>query len=125
MILSHGAVGEALLNAALSVVGNPTMPTRVVAVAPDDDPDGLRERALLALRELATDDGVLLLTDAYGSTPSNVACSLGGEQRLRVVAGVNLPMLVRVLNYSDLELDRLVETALAGGHAGIVDCQEC
>ena len=67
-------------------------------------------------------DGVLVLTDLYGSTPSNIACKLRRHGHVRVVSGVNLPMLIRVLNYPDLDLDSLKEKALSGGRDGVLSC---
>jgi PTS system ascorbate-specific IIA component len=67
---------------------------------------------------------VLLLTDAYGSTPSNIATCLAGEQpaRVEVVAGINLPMLVRIFNYPQLALSAMAQNAVEGGRRGIVIC---
>ncbi|CAK0770012.1 hypothetical protein CCP3SC15_4060003 [Gammaproteobacteria bacterium] len=67
-------------------------------------------------------DGVLVLTDMYGSTPSNIACRLDSE-KVRIVAGVNLPMLIRVLNYSYLSLEDLTNKAISGGRDGIIHCR--
>ena len=66
---------------------------------------------------------MLILTDAYGSTPGNLATRVATDQRTRVVAGVNMPMLLRVFNYHDQALDALSTAAIEGGRRGIVDCQ--
>ena len=66
--------------------------------------------------------GVLILTDIYGSTPSNIACALSTKENVRIISGINLPMLIRVLNYPNLELDELVLKAISGGQEGIMDC---
>ena len=66
--------------------------------------------------------GVLLLTDAYGSTPSNIANQLNTDERTTVVAGVNLPMMVRIFNYPQLELAEMARNAVEGGQRGIVIC---
>ena len=58
----------------------------------------------------------------FGATPSNIACRLRDEIDVRVVAGVNLPMLIRVLNYPRLHIDELVHKAISGGRDGIVLC---
>ena len=68
--------------------------------------------------------GVLILTDMYGSTPSNIANSLKNMENIEVVAGVNLPMFIRILNYSDLNLADITEKALSGGHDGIILCEQ-
>ena len=72
------------------------------------------------LDQLDEGDGVLVLTDAYGSTPSNIACRLGARRQVAVVTGLNLPMLLRVLNYPALPLDELKEKAVSGGRDGVL-----
>jgi PTS system ascorbate-specific IIA component len=67
--------------------------------------------------------GVLVLTDIFGSTPSNIAASLAEDGRIAVVAGLNLPMLVRVLNYPEDPLEGLTEKAIVGGNRGILACE--
>jgi PTS system ascorbate-specific IIA component len=67
---------------------------------------------------------VLVLTDMYGSTPSNIASRLVRERGWRLIAGVNLPMLIRVLNYSGLGIHELISKALSGGHDGIMLCDD-
>ncbi len=62
---------------------------------------------------------MVILTDLYGATPSNIAASLSGQHATRAVSGVNLSMLIRVLNYPELSLDELAEKARSGGIDGI------
>ena len=70
--------------------------------------------------ELDTGDGVLVLTDVCGATPSNIACRLVSLGRVMVVSGLNLPMLMRILNYPNLSLEELAERAVSGGRQGIM-----
>jgi PTS system ascorbate-specific IIA component len=71
-------------------------------------------------RDLDHGDGVLVLADLYGATPCNIGLSLSElGVRLRCVSGLNLPMLLRVLNYSDKSLPELTEIAASGGRGGI------
>jgi len=65
---------------------------------------------------------VLILTDAYGSTPSNIANRLAAIVTSKVIAGVNLPMLLRVFNYPEQSLEELSTTAFEGGKDGIIIC---
>jgi len=65
---------------------------------------------------------VLILTDAYGSTPSNIANRLAAIVTSKVIAGVNLPMLLRVFNYPEKSLEELSTTAFDGGKDGIIIC---
>ena len=64
-------------------------------------------------------DGLLVLTDVYGATPDNLARYFSTECNARVISGINLPMLLRVLNYADQPLEQLCQTALTGGIKGV------
>ena len=99
------------------------MLTETLSVTNDVDVELMREQAQGMVQELDRGDGVLVLTDIYGSTPSNIAAELQKEGRVYVVAGINLPMLIRVFNYPVLDLTRLAEKALSGGRDGILPCR--
>lgn len=121
LLLTHAGLGSALVGAARGVVG--ALPLRVEAVefANRDDPVQYAQRAARAMRELDDGMGVLLLVDLYGATPSNVAAAIGQQgTATRRVSGLNLPMLLRVLNYPEQALDEMVATAAAGGRSGVV-----
>ena len=122
MLVTHGNIGDALLNTAISVLDVHPLPTRVLTVEDNCDPDKTLYAAEKALAEINDGDGVLVLTDLYGSTPSNIACKLRRHGHVRVVSGINLPMLIRVLNYPGLDLDSLKEKALSGGRDGVLSC---
>jgi mannose PTS system EIIA component len=123
LIITHGRIGEQLLNTATSVLGFCPLQTAHLAVSQKSDPEGLLQQAHRECDELDRGQGVLVLTDMYGSTPSNIANRLSDHPQVQVVAGINLPMLVRVLNYPSLNLYEMVNKALSGGHDGIVFCE--
>jgi len=126
MLITHQNLGDTLLQTAGSMLGELPAACEALAMSLNDDPDAVEAQARRQLGALDSGDGVLILTDMFGSTPANVASRLAREPRRRVIAGVNLPMLVRVLNYRDLPLTELVNKALSGGHDGILLCdQEC
>jgi PTS system ascorbate-specific IIA component len=85
----------------------------------DSDIDDLYETAIVLIKDLDDGDGVLVLTDLYGSTPSNIANSLHEHADINIVTGLNLSMLVRVFNYPNLNLADLTEKAYSGGIDGI------
>lgn len=122
LIITHDQVGQALLNNATATLGFCPLDTAVIDVAHDCDTDKILECARKEQQRLQQGDGVLILTDIFGSTPSNVACALQNESVTSVVAGLNLPMLIRVLNYPNLSLPELVKKALTGGREGILEC---
>jgi PTS system ascorbate-specific IIA component len=76
------------------------------------------------IARLDSGDGVLIITDAFGSTPSNIANKLSTNERTRVIAGINLPMLVSVFNYPALSLKEMAKKAVEGGQRGIVQCPQ-
>lgn len=124
LIIAHHPLGEAVLETAIGTLGHAPLPCRVLPVTRDADPDALVAEARQLAEGLNQGGGLLVLTDIYGSTPSNIACRLEGSTGVRVIAGLNLPMLIRVFNYAELTLDQLAEKALSGGHDGILSCCE-
>jgi len=126
LLLTHQNLGDTLLQTARSMLGDLPGACEALAMSQSDDPDHIEAKARVRLQTLDSGAGVLILTDMFGSTPANVAGRLARTGRNRVIAGVNLPMLIRVLNYRELPLPELVNKALSGGHDGILLCdQEC
>ena len=120
LLLTHEAMGAALVGAARHVLGRLPLPVDVVEVEASADPDSTLKHAAAQARGLYGGDGVLVLTDLYGSTPCNVAQRLPGLGiTTHCVSGLNLPMLLRVLNYPEQSLDELAQTAASGGRGGI------
>ena len=122
LIITHDHIGEALLATANHMLETNPLECRTLDVNNSSNPDEVNHQARELLQQLDTGDGVLVLTDIYGSTPSNIAARLLCKDQVNVVAGINLPMLVRVLNYADLTLDQITEKAVSGGNDGIVRC---
>ena len=123
LLITHSDIGQQLLSVASETLGVCPLETHVLPVSFDDSPETLKKEAHDMLKSLDSGSGVLVLTDIYGSTPSNIADSLADLDEVRVVSGVNLPMLIRTLNYASLSLDEIAEKAISGGHDGIIDYQ--
>ena len=122
LIITHSNIGLSLYDAVTSVIGKCPLPTKLLPVSLDCEPEDLVLKAHKLISELDKGQGVLVLTDMYGSTPSNIACKLANG-KVQVVAGIILPMLVRVMNYPNLDLPQLANKALSGGHEGVISCQ--
>lgn len=122
LIVTHDRIGAALLETASHMLGMCPLMVEVLGVPADCDPDDMVRRGRKLLHELNNGEGVLILTDMYGSTPSNIAARLAEEGQVLVVSGVNLPMLVRVMNYPRLSVSELAIKAESGGRDGIFYC---
>ncbi len=123
LIVTHDSSGSALVDSATTTLGMCPMALELISVTVGCNPDELLEKSFAAVKRLDKGAGVLVLTDMYGSTPSNVANRLSCLDRVKVVAGLNLPMLIRVLNYPDLSLSELAYKAMSGGREGIFVCE--
>jgi PTS system mannose-specific IIA component len=123
LIITHGNIGSSMLDTAVSVLGTCPLQTQALGIPMSGDPEVQLERARRDIELLDQGHGVLILTDLYGSTPSNIACKLRGD-KVAVVAGLNLPMLLRVLNYPELELEDLLQKAISGGRDGVLSCRD-
>jgi len=122
LIITHDHVGTALYDTAAHMLGMCPLMTEVMPVMADCDPDDMVGRGRELVEKLNQGDGVLILTDMYGSTPSNIAARLAVNHQVLVVSGINLPMLVRIMNYPTLGVMELALKAESGGRDGIFYC---
>lgn len=121
LLLTHVGLGQALVGAARGVVGSLSLKVGVAEFTNGEDSVQFSYRAARELREVDQGEGVLVLSDVYGATPSNIGAQLIMHGiKLRRVSGVNLPMLLRVLNYPEQALDEITLTAAAGARTGVV-----
>ncbi len=121
LLVSHGTLGESLIHCASHVLGKRPLYLRQIGVTVHDDPEAMLPQARDLIRFLDKGKGVLILADMYGATPANIACKLLYPGHIEGVAGVNLPMLIRALNYRDqYDLPQLVEKVISGGAEGVM-----
>jgi len=120
LLVSHGAFGESLIHCASHVLGKRPLYVRQLGVTVHDDPEEILPTARDLIRFLDQGQGVLVMTDIYGATPSNIAAKLLEPGRVEGIAGVNLPMLIRALTYRKEPLEMVVDKALAGGTGGVM-----
>ncbi|MGQ0711032.1 MAG: PTS sugar transporter subunit IIA [Rhodoferax sp.] len=114
LILAHAPLASALRSAALHVFPEAALAIGAVDVPPDEAPEQTLVRARAARAALG-EAPCLVFADVYGASPCNVARRLADSPDVAVVAGVNLPMLLRTVNYRHETLEALVQRALAGG----------
>ncbi|NOX27526.1 MAG: PTS fructose transporter subunit IIA [Gammaproteobacteria bacterium] len=119
LLINHEYVGSGLLAAARSICGDYAGSIEEVSVKHDTVPLQLIDEIKIKIGELDQGSGVLVLSDLYGSTPSNIATQLYEPNKVSVVFGVNLPMLIRVFNYPKDDLQKVAAKAIAGGRDGV------
>lgn len=125
LLISHESLGQIILDTCVAALGPCPLDVQVLSVPLDADPDVLAQNAEGVLNTLNSGDGVLVLTDLCGATPANIACRLTRLENVIVVAGLNLPMLMRVFNYPELNLTDSAERAVDGGRQGVMLMPRC
>ncbi|MFP3568598.1 PTS sugar transporter subunit IIA [Paraburkholderia sp. SIMBA_030] len=119
LIIAHAPLATALRDCISHIYGGLPARIGVIDVSPDCDPAQMVAFAHSEIERLREENGALVLTDMFGATPANIAARLASEPNVRVLCGVNLPMLVRAVCYRATPLDTLVDKALAGATKGV------
>lgn len=115
VLVTHGRLADELRSALEHVVGTQSQ-IEAIAIGPDDDITQRREQIIKSVHDVDTGEGVVVLTDMFGGTPSNLAISVMERGRIEVLAGVNLPMLVKLASIRrDASLDTAVQQAQDAG----------
>jgi PTS system ascorbate-specific IIA component len=120
LIVAHGTLGESLIHCASHVMGKRPLYLRQLGVTIHDEPEAILPQGLDLVRFLDQGSGVLVMTDIFGATPSNIACRLLKPGRVEGISGVNLPMLIKALSYRESAMDVLIEKSLSGATEGVI-----
>lgn len=120
IILAQADLGRGLLNAVEHVLGSKPIDFDIQPIDYHESQESLAQALAARIKKMDRGDGVLILADIYGSSHTNAACRLLVPGQVELVSGVNLPMLVRVLNYRHLAMNELARKAQSGGSQGIV-----
>lgn len=120
LLITHNGLGASLMDCVHHVTGKIPAHLKSLTVLADDDIQSKEAEGRALIKLLDSGDGVLILTDIYGATPANIALRLCQEARVEGVAGVNLPMLLRVACGPDIPLQLMAQRALEGGRNCIV-----
>jgi PTS system mannose-specific IIA component len=115
VLVTHGKVGVELLAAMEHVVGKQAQ-AQAISIGPEDDMQSRRNDILAAVKETETGSGVIVVTDMFGGTPSNLAISIMEQAKVEVISGANLPMLIKLASTRDSEA--LHAAALSAQEAG-------
>jgi PTS system ascorbate-specific IIA component len=121
LLITHEGIGSAMLSVATRLLRQLPLKTEAFEVPFDADPDELLPLASAALRRVDGGQGVLVLTDLYGATPSNLAAKLARiGTPVKRVSALSLPMLLRVMNYAEMDLEEIPNVAGAGARNGVI-----
>lgn len=116
VLVTHGRLADELRSVLEHVVG-PQTSLATVCIGPDDDVEQRRAEIMARATEMDGGDGVIVLTDMFGGTPSNLAISIMDQPRVEVIAGVNLPMLIKLASVRGQM--GLAEACVAARDAGV------
>lgn len=115
VLVTHGRLADEFITAAEHVVG-PQSNIGAVCIGPDDDMEQRRSEILAMAKDVEDGKGVIILTDMFGGTPSNLANSLLGKEKLEVIAGINLPLMIKLIEVRDeAEFEDAVTAAREAG----------
>ena len=123
LVITHNQIGREIIDTAISILGNKPQQIEFISVPSillPDDLGSYADQIRDTISRLQSEQGILILTDIYGATPNNLARYFASDIKVRIIAGLSLPMLLRVLNYREQTLDELLSTAIEGGQNGIV-----
>ena len=115
VLVTHGRLADEFVKALEHIVG-PQQQIQTVCIDPDDDMEKRRKEILKEVSSVDTGDGVVVLTDMFGGTPSNLAISIMERTKIEVVAGLNLPMLIKLVSRRDK--DDVMTAVAAAREAG-------
>ena len=115
VLVTHGRLASEFVAALEHVVG-PQAQIAAVCIGPEDDMELRRREIIAAISDVDTGEGAVLLTDMFGGTPSNLAISVMDRAKIEVIAGVNLPMLIKLVSLRQTE--NLERTVLGAQEAG-------
>jgi PTS system mannose-specific IIA component len=120
-LITHSSLGESLIQCACHVLNHRPQQILQLGVAAQDDPLDALPLAREMLKLVDTGKGVLIMTDIFGATPANIALKLLQPDRVEGLAGVNLPMLLRALNYREKDMKTLLAKTVSGGRDGVLN----
>lgn len=120
LVVAHNGLGESLIECVKHILGSVPENVKVLSVYAEDDLQQKLAEGRALIKQLDRGKGVLILSDIFGATPSNMARQLCRAEHIMGVAGVNLPMLLRVVCYPNKTMPDLAQIALDGGRECIV-----
>ncbi len=124
LIVTHNQIGHEMLRSAETILSKKLDSVFTIAIPGDLRPDAVghyADQVKAAIETLDKGDGVLILTDLYGSTPSNLAHYFAKDNNVIILSGLNLSMLIRIINHVDQPLELLAKIGIVGANKGITE----
>lgn len=119
LFITHKNIATSLLSTGEAILKKPNDNIACIEVPMDTSITDITDNVENKIAQLSTEDGIMFFTDIYGGTPGNVAQQLATKYNTELVSGVNLPMVLRLLNYRNNGKKELLQKALDGAHQGI------
>lgn len=119
LLVSHKGIASNLLATAASIINETPGNMAYIEIPMDASIETMKQNIQKQLDQLEPDQDVLILTDIYGGTPSNIASCFVTNKHTRLISGLNLAMIIKAINYRDLPLTELVDKVIVGGHQSI------
>ena len=120
LIVTHANLGRTLIETVEFIMGGTQDNVDSVSIDIRENPDALRKKIQKGIRNVKTDNGVIILTDMFGGTPSNLSYSFLEEGKIEVISGVNLPILLKAVNTrSKMDMEKLTTTLVEHGKRSI------
>ena len=123
LVISHEPLGTALIHCTRHIYGRLPVQLAALDVIPDEDPEAALSAARELIMRINDGSGVLVLTDIFGATPSRIAMRLAEPHRIAVIAGVNLPLLVKALNNRRGPLDEIAQLVIGSAKNAILEIE--
>jgi len=120
LIVTHGNLGATLIDTLEMIMGKPQENLISISIDIQQDPDNLRKRIKKGIQQVRSDNGVIILTDMFGGTPSNLSYSFLEEGQVEVISGVNLPILMKAVDSREkMSMEQLTAALIAHGKRSI------
>ena len=119
LLVTHESIGKDMLKVTAAILNEDFNNTACIKIPMSSNTAKMKQQITNALNSLSISEGVLILTDSYGSTPCNIATQFLDQKERILISGLNLPMLIRIMNYRWLPLNELKNIAIDGGKRGI------
>ncbi len=125
LVLTHGDLGPQFIKTGKLIGLTSDEAVMALSIDPDDSPDSVREKLAQAIKRVGRGDGVLILTDLFGGTPTNLSLSFLEKGKVEVVTGLNLPMMIKAINArAEHDLPALAKLASEAGKENIYRAEE-